>query len=381
MRLFQFSLLLLTILFCYCKKNESGTSLGQTSHLSVGDVSKTRDSVNSTITFVISVENPTSQPITFDYATQEGTAKANIDFIPVSGTLTISPNSNQATLDVTVIGRKLNQSTQQFLLLLNNPSNALINYGKGIGTATIKNLGTEYTLVWAEEFNGTTLNTNDWNYETGTNNGWGNNELQNYTSGANNAYIENGSMVIEAKQESSGGADYSSARLTTQGKKKFTYGKIEFRAKVPSTKGIWPALWMLGENVNSVSWPTCGEIDVMEAVNKEVPDKVYGTAHWGPSTANHQQSGNNYTLASGDYSDDFHIYSIEWDADKIQWFMDGNKYHEVSKSEITAGTYPFDKEFFIIMNIAVGGQWPGNPDTGTTFPQKMYVDYIRVYQK
>jgi len=377
MRLIPFSLLLLVISVCSCAKNDSGTS-GLTSYLSVSNVSGTRDTVNSTISFVISVENPNKNPISFNYATEEGTAKANVDFTPVSGSKTIAANATQVTVDVPVIGRRAAQGAQQFYLVITNPSNAVIKFDRG--TASIQNPGFGYSLVWAEDFNGSTLNTNDWNYETGAG-GWGNNELQNYTSGTNNAYIENGSLVIEAKQENLGGSNYTSARLTTKRKKKFTYGKIEFRAKVPSTKGLWPALWMLGSNIDAVPWPACGEIDVMESVNKEVPSKIYGTAHWGTATTNHQQSGNNFALSTGDFSQDYHVFSIEWDANKIQWLMDGNKYHELNKSQVTVGTYPFDKDFFLILDVAVGGQWPGNPDATSIFPQKMYVDYIHVYQK
>ena len=191
--------------------------------------------------------------------------------------------------------------------------------------------------------------------------------------------MQAGNLVIEAKKENLGGNAYTSARLTTKGKRKFTYGKIDIRAKIPTTKGIWPALWMLGENIDQVSWPACGEIDIMESINKE--QKVYGTAHWGLSSSSHLSNGGSYLLSSGYFSDDYHIYSIEWSATKIKWLVDGSQFYELFNSSVTGGNYPFDKDFFLILNVAVGGNWPGAPDGTSAFPQKMLVDYIRVYQK
>lgn len=371
------SAILLFLPFAFCNKKINETIIAA-SQLSVGNVTVTRDSVNTKMVFTIVAEPVSNKPITVNYTTVEGTAKATIDFVPISGTLSINPNMASQEVVVQVNGKKLPKSTQEFYLKLSDAVNANIKVEKA--TAFIQNPGFGYQLVWSDEFDSTVLNTKNWNYETGGN-GWGNRELQNYIAGTNNAYIENGKLVIEAKKESVGGNPYTSARLTTKGKVKFTYGKIEIRAKVPTTKGIWPALWMLGESIDQVSWPACGEIDIMESINKEQPSKIYGTAHWGTSGATHKSSGGNAILTQGFYSDDYHIYSLEWDEDNIQWFVDGNKYYGVSNSQVTGGNFPFNKDFFIILNVAVGGDWPGNPDFSSIFPQKMMVDYIRVYQK
>lgn len=377
MKYFIFSVLLISSLIFGCSKNSSPVTQTPSGSIKAYDVTQTRDSVDFTVKFMITLTPTASTTIKVDYTTVAGTAKADTDFVAQAGTITFAPGQNQAFVEVKVLGRKLKQSNQLFYLKLSNPVGAQLENTQA--TATLQNPGT-YALVWSDEFNGTTLNTNDWNYETGGG-GWGNNELQNYTSGTNNAYLENGNLVIEAKKETLGSSAYTSARLTTKGKRSFTYGKIEFRAKLPTTKGIWPALWMLGQNIDQAPWPSCGEIDIMELVNKETPSKVYGTGHWGVNSSSHLQSGGNYVLTSGYFSDAFHTFGVEWDADGIHWYVDGNKYFDLNKPAVTGGNFPFDKDFFIIMNVAVGGQWPGNPDATSVFPQKMYVDYVRVYQK
>lgn len=232
-----------------------------------------------------------------------------------------------------------------------------------------------YSLVWSDEFFSSSLNTNNWTMETGGG-GWGNNELQYYTDRLDNAYIEDGKLVIEAKEESFGGRNYTSARLKTEGKKFFKYGKIEARIKLPHGQGIWPAFWMLGENIGSVSWPACGEIDIMEKIggtNNE--NVVYGTLHWEEN--GHASYGGHYNLNGSVFSEDYHIFGIEWTPQTIKWYVDGTMYHS---TDITpAGLSEFHEDFFILLNVAVGGDWPGPPDGTTVFPQKMYVDYVRVY--
>jgi beta-glucanase (GH16 family) len=234
-----------------------------------------------------------------------------------------------------------------------------------------------YQLIWSDEFSDSTINTSNWTHETGGS-GWGNNELEYYTNRNVNSYIQNSSLVIEAKKESFGGKSYTSARMISKGKKYFTYGKIEARIKLPYGKGIWPAFWTLGENISTVNWPTCGEIDIMELIGGGANDKkVYGTVHW--ENNGHASYGGNYTLGTGIFADDYHVFSIVWNTKSIQWFVDGSKYVTI---DITpAGLSAFHKNQFIILNLAVGGNWPGSPDVTTIFPQKMYVDYVRVYQE
>lgn len=234
-----------------------------------------------------------------------------------------------------------------------------------------------YTLVWHDEFEGSSLNTADWNYEIGNGaNGWGNNELQYYME--ENTSVQNGILTIEAKLENKDGFSYTSSRLTTQNKQSFQYGRIDIRAKMPYGQGIWPALWMLGNSFGTGGWPSCGEIDIMEMVGGPGSDNVvHGTAHWDDN--GHAQFGNSTTLSTGILADEYHVYTIIWDANSIKWYFDDVQYNEL---DITpASLSEFHQEFFFIFNVAVGGNWPGSPNANTVFPQKMFVDYVRVFQK
>ena len=232
-------------------------------------------------------------------------------------------------------------------------------------------------LIWSDEFNYTGLpDPTFWNMETGGG-GWGNNELQYYTDREDNAKVENGVLTITAREESFGGRDYTSARITTQNKFDFQYGKIEARIKLPYGKGLWPAFWMLGANFSTTGWPACGEIDIMELVGGGTNDKTcHSTLHWQGS--GHESYGQSYVLTSGIFADDFHVFTVEWDDQKITSYVDGIQYFVM---DITASFLSeFHNDFFIIMNVAVGGAWPGWPNDSTVFPQTMQVDYVRVYQ-
>ncbi|TDT70460.1 glycosyl hydrolase family 16 [Hypnocyclicus thermotrophus] len=228
-------------------------------------------------------------------------------------------------------------------------------------------------VVWEENFNGDKIDENIWTFEVGNgNNGWGNAELEYYTK--ENSELRDGKLIITAKKENKNGYQYTSSRLKTQGKFSFTYGTVEVKAKLPKGKGIWPAIWMLGENISTKGWPDCGEIDIMELLGDN-PSKIYGTIH-GPGYSGANGKSSNYTLSSGDFSDDFHIFKVEWDITSIKWYVDNEMYHEEKRSNIS--NWVFDDDFFIILNVAVGGNWPESPDINTTFPQIMEIDYIKV---
>jgi beta-glucanase (GH16 family) len=231
-------------------------------------------------------------------------------------------------------------------------------------------------LVWQDEFNGTSLNAADWSSEIGGN-GWGNSELEYYR--ANNTTFQDGCLIITAKKENFEGSDYTSSRIITKNKKVFQYGRVDIRAVLPKGQGIWPALWMLGNNIDSAPWPACGEIDIMEMIGGSGRENtIHGTAHWDNDGAGHAQYGNPKTLPSGTYADKFHVFSIVWNSTSIKWYMDDVKYNEI---DITPDKLSeFKNEYFFVFNVAVGGNWPGNPDGSTTFPQHMIVDYIRVFQ-
>lgn len=242
------------------------------------------------------------------------------------------------------------------------------------------------TLVWSDEFNGTSVDTSNWTFETGTGqNGWGNQELEYYRS--QNATVSGGMLLIQAKKENYRGSNYTSARMKTQGKREFQYGRFEARVKLPYGQGIWPAFWTLGYDINTVSWPACGEIDILEMVgggsggdSSELrDDTIVSSVHYKQVDGSHMNKGNITTLPTGIFADGFHTVSMVWDANYIYFFLDGVQY---GAQEITsADRYDeFHKRHFILLNLAVGGVWPGYPDQYTTFPQNYYIDYVRVYQ-
>jgi beta-glucanase (GH16 family) len=239
-------------------------------------------------------------------------------------------------------------------------------------------LAQNWQMVWSDEFNDLILDESIWTREVGGN-GWGNNELQYYTNRTVNSFLQNGKLVIKAIEENFGSRNYTSARLKTQDKKFFKYGKIEARIKLPFGKGIWPAFWMLGQSFPVVGWPASGEIDIMELVGgSEGDNKVYGTAHW-EENGQHAQYGGNYILSSGIFADDFHLFSITWDPQFLRWYVDDNLFYTFNITSFDKTE--FHREFFIILNVAVGGNWPGPPDPSTVFPQRMEIDYVRVYQQ
>ncbi len=234
------------------------------------------------------------------------------------------------------------------------------------------------TLVWQDEFTEPSLNASFWKHELGNNNGWGNNEFQYYRS--ENTQIVDGHLIITAKKESFQGSNYTSSRIITSGLKSFKYGRIDIRAALPKGQGIWPALWMLGSNINTVPWPGCGEIDIMEMIGGNGRENtVFGTAHWLDDSNNQRaQFSNSKSISNGQLGDEFHVYSIAWTATSIIWYLDNVQYHII---DITpAALSEFQKEFFFVFNIAVGGDLPGSPDATTQFPQHLIVDYVRVFQ-
>lgn len=226
-----------------------------------------------------------------------------------------------------------------------------------------------YKLVWSDEFNGTSVDTLNWNFETGGN-GWGNNEQEYYQ--AANATESNGYLVITAKKETVGTNGYTSARMTTQNKKQFTYGKIEARIALPVGQGLWPAFWLLGSDISGVGWSACGETDIMEHINTD--SLIYGTIHW--DNNGHVQFGGNTPSSPSD----FHIYAVTWDKTAIRWYIDGVQYKEANIRDNINSTEEFHKPFFIILNLAVGGNWPGQNIDDSKMPASMYVDYVRLYQ-
>lgn len=321
------------------------------------------------------------------YSIREGSAKFGIDIKDESGTLALADGT--IAVPNPIIGDENLELNETFQIVLEAEGKEFIyeftiEDDDAIGAILEDQDGyytpTEYpsmTLTWSEEFDGAALDSDTWTYELGNGCdkglcGWGNNELQEYTSDPKNIRVADGMLTIEATEIPGG---YNSARIITQDKVELTYGRIDIRAKMPKGQGLWPAIWMLGANIDDVSWPMCGEIDIMELVG-HTPAVTHGTVHYDDGNG-YRYVGGSRSLQSGDLSDQFHVYSIVWNKNEIVWYLDNVQFQRFSKTGNE--TYPFNNPFFFIMNIAVGGNWPGSPDGSTTFPQTMVVDYLRVF--
>ena len=345
--------------------------------------------------FRVMLDRTTTVEVSVDYALSDGTAKAGVDYTDSRGTVTLEPGAAGADIAVPILGDPdhIRGEDLDFTVHLSNARNGNISIPSATGIIIRANGSTFITdtmgyrspvnypnlqLVWQDEFDGEKLSDRDWNYEIGNGaSGWGNNELEFYTDSPKNVFLSNGHLIIEARKEPTGGFDYTSARITTQGKQEFQFGRVDIRAKLPKGQGIWPALWMLGSNFSTIGWPVCGEIDIMEMLGHE-PYKVHAAIHYGKN--GHASRTNSYSLSGGStFNDEFHVFSLVWQEGFLQILVDDEVEMEVSKSQL-GDDYPFNAPFFFIMNVAVGGNWPGSPDASTQFPQRMIVDYIRVFQ-
>ncbi len=243
----------------------------------------------------------------------------------------------------------------------------------------------DWLLVWSDEFEGNELDFTKWSVEE-NGHGGGNNELQYYLDRPENVRIDHGQLIIEARKEpvSLAGVErqYSSGRLRTKRRAAWKYGRFEIRAQLPTGTGLWPAIWLLPEDNRYGMWAASGEIDIAEVIGKS-PDTVYGTIHFGSAWPENQSQGGKIRLPDEQVSDSFHIYALEWEPTELRWYLDGKLYHRTNRWHSTAAPYPapFDQPFHLILNLAVGGNWPGPPDANTPFPSRMRVDYVRVYQQ
>lgn len=382
------------LLLMGCDKKNSGGDEG-TPSASISDVALMEGNGGSkTIELSVSLSKKSSRQVTISYSTMEGSAKGGQDFTVANmQTVTLQPGETSKKLLLIVVGDELRESDETFSVII-SATGATVD--KNIAVVTIQNDDTKvpftnagyeaptsyegYSLVWQDEFNGTTLDQSAWSFENGDGCpnicGWGNNELEYYRP--DNLFFQDGKLIIEARPESVGGKNYTSSKILTRGKKTFKYGRIDIRAKLPRGQGIWPAFWLLPQNNVYGGWPRSGEIDLMELVGHE-PNRTHGTLHYGPGPGS-TQFNRSTTLPSGTFNDEFHVFSLEWKEDQIKWLVDGNVFSTATKAGLNTATYPFNEEFFLIFNLAVGGNWPGNPDATTTFPQWLIVDYIRVYQ-
>ncbi|MBK9733913.1 MAG: family 16 glycosylhydrolase [Saprospiraceae bacterium] len=387
---------LLVLIINSCAKDSDGNAPGQTlPELSFVDVNVNEGDVDQTLSFdvTLSGENKTNAVVSFSAVSASATTGDDFKVL-TEGKLVFSPGETKKTIQINLIGDESKEFKEIFTIKFYNPIS--LKMAKDVATFTITDDDDNttglvipttgyatplsypgYKLVWADEFDSTALNTNNWVHETGAG-GWGNSELQHYRE--DNTSFLKGNIVITAKSQKYGSSNYTSSRLKTQGKKAFKYGRIDIRAVLPKGQGMWPALWMLGSNITSVNWPACGEIDIMELAGN-LPNRAVGTVHFGANVSQHQyKSMSKYLTGNKNFQDEYHVFSIIWKENLIEFFVDDEKFHSITPADLGTATYPFNKPFFFIMNVAVGGTFPGNPDNSTPFPQSMVVDYLRVFQ-
>lgn len=236
-----------------------------------------------------------------------------------------------------------------------------------------------WTLIWQDEFEGTELDTTKWNYEV-NGDGGGNNELQYYVRSKNNSYIRDGKFVIKAMRQDYKGKPYTSARVNTRYKAGWKYGRFDIRARTPIQQGVWPAIWMLPTDYVYGGWPQSGEIDIMETVGHK-PSTLHGTLHYGQPWPNNKNIGGTIELPKGTFEEEYHVFSCEWEENVIRFYLDDSLYATRTPADLSPHPWPFDQTFHMLLNLAIGGNWPGPPDETTVFPKYMFVDYVRVYQR
>lgn len=390
-----FILIISVLLFTYsCGDSGTEDPVVDAVKVSIQEISvdEGEDDSNTFVRIRLNKETPTL--VTAYISSVDGTATAGEDYVAFENVpIVFEPGDKNKDFSVQILGDSDSETDEYFEITVTNlEGNAetsietarvnILNDDKEPTNFTIPTTGpdspTSYpgmSLLWADEFEGPGINNDNWTFEIGNGTwGWGNNELQYYTRGEN-ATIVDGNLVIEAREDDT--RRYTSTRMITKGKFDFQYGRVDIRAALPEGQGMWPALWMLGANISTVGWPQCGEIDIMELVGHE-SNKVHGTAHWSDNNE-HKSFGKSKTLSgTRNFKDDFHVFSIIWTENSIKWLLDDVQYNELNISG--AGLNELQKNQFFIFNVAVGGNWPGDPDANTSFPQQMIVDYIRVFQ-
>ncbi len=271
-----------------------------------------------------------------------------------------------------------------FAIVDGDPATALDGGAPDLGGPAGDLASSPWTLTWSDEFNGPAgaIDGTRWSFDVGTGSGgWGNNELEYYTDTTHNVTVDgNGALEIIARKEAFLGSSYTSGRINTSGKFSQRYGRFEARIQIAEGKGIWPAFWTLGDNLGSAGWPGCGELDIQETVGP-APSVNHGSAH-GPGYSGGNPLTGTYQLAAGALSDGYHLYAIEWEPNQVRWYVDDTLYETRTPADVPAGdTWVYDHPFFLILNLAVGGSFPGPPDATTVFPQTTRVDYVRVYTR
>ncbi len=397
---FLFIAVLATMFWACIKEDDGNPPALNLPNITFTDMTVEEGDIDQTVQLILTLNGENKTNAVLKFAAVPATAATDVDFaVLTSGQLVFAPGETQKNISIKITGDEVKEPRETFQLKFYNPLNVKLE--KDVATITIEddddntagltipsggyntpNSYPGYNLVWADEFDEPALNTSNWTFEMGDgcpgNCGWGNNELQYYRE--DNTSIVNGHLVITAKKQNFGNKEYTSSRLITKGKKQFKFGRIDIRAALPKGQGLWPALWMLGSNIDAVGWPACGEIDIMELTGN-LPNRVLGTVHYGASVSQHQYSSQSkYLSGNENFHDEFHVFSLKWVADKIEFLVDDEVFHTITPASLNGAPYPFNKNFFFVFNVAVGGDLPGSPNSSTAFPQSMIVDYVRVFQ-
>lgn len=351
-----------------------------------------------TVFLSLRLDKNAADPIVVFLKTTDKSAVAGEDYVGFeSQRIEFASGARQANCKIEILGDEEFEQTEEFIVEVIEIDGANLQQTFAVITIENDDINTDISIpttgystpktydnmnmIWGDEFEGEILNEDDWTFEIGNgSSGWGNNELEYYRK--ENTSLKDGNLIIQAREELFAGFKYTSSRIITKDKLEFTFGRIDIRAVVPEGQGIWPALWMLGANISEVGWPKCGEIDIMELVGHK-PSTVHGTVHYPDQGGNRLFKGSETSLSGGKkFSQEFHVFSLIWKEDSIEWLLDDKKFYTANKQVLGAqNPYPFNDPFFFIFNVAVGGNWPGSPDASTSFPQNMIVDYIRVFQE
>jgi hypothetical protein len=392
LKIVLYSFLILFISAC----NENDIQNDTLPNISASPITVAEENQNTEVKLDLILDKPSTQEIIVNYSTKNGTALAGSDYRSQQGESVVIPAGDvNSSITLIILGDEIKEEQEHFYVVLNSAINASIATEEIeitiTDTDTQEEIGSEpsfegyespleydgYELVWQDEFEADHLS-DDYTFEIGTgSNGWGNNESQYYRE--ENTRLDQGYLVIQAKKENFQGREYTSSRIITEGKKEFKYGRFDIRARMPFGQGIWPAIWMLGANFRQVGWPFCGEIDIMEMIGGQGREAtVHGTVHW-QSNEGYANFGHSRTLQDRTLADQFHVFSIIWDENRIEWLIDNQSYGaiDIRPSHLDE----FREKFFFIFNVAVGGNWPQYPDETTTFPQEMWIDYVRVFQQ
>jgi len=347
------------------------------------------------IDYTVSLAESHATDVVLNYESNDASAFQGSDYQKLNGQLIIPAGSTEASITLNIVSDQIMEGNEFFRVFFE--SDMEVEFNRQTAEIKIKNDDSalpyetddystpetydDWKLAWADEFSETEINTEWWTHEIGNgDNGWGNNEMEYYTNGAENSRIEDGKLVIEARNDSWNGIQYTSARMVTKDKKTFSFSRTDIRAKLPYGQGIWPALWMLGNNIDDKGWPACGEIDILELVGHQ-PSTSHATVHWGQDYSNWKYIGNGYSLNSEIFNDRFHVFSVVREFNQMWFYVDDILIFDFTSKDTQGQPYPFNEQFFYIFNVAIGGNWPGSPDETTQFPQRMEVDYIRVFEK